>query len=236
MKYLIPIAFTICFLGWPALQAQTFFVKVSPITKYNFRITNYAPVDLWVKISGMEPFKLQAGYQHTLSSKQIKEFTTMELDYTYDQFQAVNTYIQSKDDKLITQKIITSVGYQAVIKAAEVTSKDYSGEFWTKLFAYGLLGIQTSKIEQERLKLEQLAMVNAALYRAASKEEVNRYSKDFEPILLKKYTQSGVLLSPKVKVELTFPLKREDLNEYWEKESSRASWGASVAYRLGGEV
>lgn len=52
--------------------SQTAYVKIKPITKYDLRISNHAPFDIEVELSGIENFTLKAGQQRVFESSRVE--------------------------------------------------------------------------------------------------------------------------------------------------------------------
>ncbi|MEZ4886199.1 MAG: hypothetical protein R3E32_15800 [Chitinophagales bacterium] len=235
MKKLFAITYLLLsFCLVPNLFAQTDFVKVVPLSKYDFKISNTSSFNFQVQIKGHD-YPISSGKMQPFKTKNIDESTTMQLIYSKPEYNRVkNVVIRELAKYFVFDKIREVVNeYVKEIQEERKSSlKDVlTRKFSDFVFEYWL--------EQEIDRLQDILKTNESLY-AASRGAQNDYSSNFHKTYIYSYATAGTIgkrgLTPVVNAVWDFPTKKHDLGDYWDRRSSDFSSNVTVSIRLSPEL
>ncbi len=201
-----------------SLKGQTGLVEITPLNKYEFEIRNVSSYPIEVHIDDSMSFRLLPKAWKGMDQKEIGKTSVMQLKYT------------QRDAVTVNNDIIRQMTEYSGLNWA----KDVVNEFWGRLLKgeeVRLREIADSSLENMVLDadaelelelLEEDIRVNAALF-AASNGVQNRFSGNFQPILMHPFTVSKKALTPLVNVIWDFPLKKQSLGDFWDRKSSNTT-------------
>lgn len=189
-------------------QGQNDLLQILAQTKHEFTIYNKSAVDLEVRVVGLqEVLKIpKSTGQKVSTTTKIKSSGLVKARYLKHDFEA--------DTNRLAQQIRSQLPFP---------------DMWSEIQGYitGLNWTATLGVFQQ-YALRQNIIDNyaeikrlEAMYKASSGVEQNEWSPQFQEFSIKPIIKIKQGVAPYGAFLVSFPVRRQDLNEYWGKKSSR---------------
>lgn len=221
-------------LSATSMYAQTDFVKVIPLSRYNFKISNVSNFNFVVELDSRK-YTISSGRMQPLKTKMLSTSSTMRVIYPKHEYNRVKNIVIREIAKYSALDLARE-GVNSYLEEREKRNNADFSEILGRSIGNELLDFF---IEQEIERLKEMLDVNEDLYYASNGGR-NRYSSNFKEVFVYSYAKDGKIarrgLSPVVNFIWDFPVKKQDLGNFWDRKSSDFSSEIGLSVRLLPEI